>query len=73
MWVATSGLQVQDLRAKMIDGKMTMWQVYPPRDKWKAEFNQLGSDQWERISYQQDAEGTWQPQFRLVPRRAPCG
>lgn len=73
MWVATSGLQVQDLRAKMIDDKMTMWQVYPPRDKWKAEFNQLASNQWERISYQQDAEGTWQPQFRLVARRAPCG
>jgi len=72
MWVATSSLQVQDLLAKMIDGKLTMWQVYPPRDGWKAEFNQLGNKRWERISYQQDADGAWQPQFRLVATREPC-
>ena len=72
MWIATTGLQVQDLRAEVRDGVLTMWQVYPERPGWKAEFEILGDDQWARVSYQQDEAGDWQPQFRLVATRQPC-
>ena len=36
MWVHSAGRQVQDLRAKVIDGKVTMWQVYPERPGFRA-------------------------------------
>jgi hypothetical protein len=72
MWVSTSGMQVQDLRAEIRDGVLTMWQVYPERPGWKAEFEVIDDDQWARVSYQQDETGAWQPQFRLVATRGPC-
>lgn len=72
MWVSTSGMQVQDLRAEIRDGVLTMWQVYPERPGWKAEFEVINDDQWARVSYQQDQTGAWQPQFRLVATRQPC-
>jgi hypothetical protein len=72
MWVSTTGMQVQDLRAEMRGGVLTMWQVYPERPGWKAEFEVLDDDRWARVSYQQDEAGAWQPQFRLVATRQPC-
>jgi hypothetical protein len=72
MWVSTSGRQVQELRAQMQGGELRMWQVYPERPGWKAVFEVLDEQRWARVSYQQDAQGTWQPQFRLEARRQPC-
>ena len=72
MWVSTNGLQVQDLRAQMIDDVLTMWQVYPQREGWKAEFTQLSEHSWQRIDYNKDANGIWQPGFKLVATRTAC-
>ena len=72
MWISTSGMQVQDLRAEIRDGVLTMWQVYPERPGWKAEFEVIGDDQWARVSYQQEEAGAWQPRFRLVATRLSC-
>ena len=72
MWISTSGKTVQDLRAQLRDGVLTMWQVHPPRPGWKAEFESISESSWARVGYQQDAAGEWQPQFRLVAIRKPC-
>jgi hypothetical protein len=73
MWIATPARQVQDLRAEMRDGVLTMWQVHPERPGWKAEFEVLDGERWARVSYtRQDATGDWVPQFRLVATRRPC-
>ena len=72
MWVSTSGRQVQDLRAQMQEGGLTMWQVYPERPGWKAVFEVLDEKRWARVSYQRNEQGTWQPQFRLEATRQPC-
>ncbi len=73
MWVSTAGHQVQDLRAQVKDGVLTMWQVYPERPGWKAEFEVLDDNRWARVSYQLNGDGQWQPQFRLVATRTACG
>ena len=72
MWVATWTLQVQDLRAALVDGVLTMWQVYPERPGWKAEFSVLDAHSWQRVDYNQDAQGVWQPGFKLVATRTGC-
>ena len=72
MWVHSTGKQVQDLRAKVIDGRLTMWQTYPDRPYFRAEFERLGPDSWHRIQYAPDEEGVWQPRFKLVATRIPC-
>ncbi|PQA86894.1 hypothetical protein [Hyphococcus luteus] len=72
MWVATSGRQVQDLRAKMIDGVLTMWQVYPERPDFKATFHIDDEDHWSRISYVKDDGGEWVKQYKLAATRIPC-
>ena len=72
MWVSTAGYQVQDLRAEVREGALTMWQAYPERPGWKAVFEQIDERRWARTSYQQDEAGTWQPQFRLEATRQPC-
>lgn len=72
MWVSTSGMQVQDLRAEMREGVLTMWQVYPERPGWKAEFEVINEREWARVSYQADEAGVWQPVFRLHATREPC-
>lgn len=72
MWIATSGLQVQDLRAEVRDGVLTMWQVYPPREGWKAEFEIIDTRRWARVSYLRGEDGAWQPQYRLVATRVEC-
>ena len=72
MWVSTSGLQVQDLRAQERDGVLTMWQIYPERKGWKAEFEILSDSTWQRIDYTQDDAGEWQPGFKLVAQRLAC-
>ncbi len=72
MWISSSGRQVQDLRAKLIQGKLTMWQVHPPREGWKAEFEVIDSGSWSRTSYLRNDNGVWQPQFKLVARRTLC-
>jgi hypothetical protein len=72
MWISTAGRQVQDLRAETIAGELTMWQVYPERPGWKAVFERIDADRWARVSYQQDEQGAWQPQFRLEATRQPC-
>ena len=73
MWVSRPGHTVQDLRAEMRDGVLTMWQLHPERPGWKAEFERIDADRWARVGYQQDEQsGEWQPQSRLVATRIPC-
>ncbi len=72
MWLSTPARQVQDLRAELRDGRLTMWQVHPPREGWKAEFEILDACRWARVSYLQDAEDEWTPQFRLEATRRNC-
>ena len=73
MWVATNGRQVQDLRAGMRDGALTMWQVYPERPDFKAVFEVTDQDHWARINFTRNDQGEWQQQFKLAATRIPCG
>lgn len=72
MWVNTTGRQVQDLRAKVIDGDLTMWQVYPERPGFLATFHVEDADHWHRVSYIKDQDGNWVEQFKLAATRLPC-
>jgi hypothetical protein len=72
MWIGTAGKTVQDLRAELRDGTLTMWQVHPDRPNFKAIFNVLDGDHWERISFTHDDEGNWVRQFRLAATRIDC-
>jgi hypothetical protein len=72
MWVATGAARVQDLRAKADGEKVTMWQVYPTQIDLVADFFVEDEDHWHRISYVQDDEGEWQPQFKLRATRLSC-
>ncbi len=72
MWISSSGRQVQDLRATFMEDKLTMWQVYPPREGWKAEFEIIDLGRWSRTSYLRNDAGLWQPQFKLVATRTLC-
>ena len=72
MWVATGGHQVQDLRAKVKDGELWMWQVYPERPNFKAKFEISDADSWARISYTKNDDGVWVEQFKLAATRIPC-
>ncbi len=72
MWISTVNHTVQDLRAKVIDGKLTMWQVYPERPTFKAEFEVLSDSQWQRTEYIKDENGNWNQRFKLVATRIPC-
>ncbi|WP_209348813.1 hypothetical protein [Pontixanthobacter sp. CEM42] len=72
MWVHTATNQVQDLRAKMIDGKLTMWQEYPQRPNFRAYFERLGPDSWHRVTLAKDENGEWVKQIRLLATRIPC-
>ena len=74
MWISLPERQVQDLRAEVQDGTLTMWQVYPERPGWRAEFEVAGDGHWARISYVRDgADGEWTPQYRLAATPVPCG
>jgi len=46
MWIATSGKQVQDLRAIVEDDKLIMWPVYPECENFKAVFETTDADHW---------------------------
>lgn len=72
MWVSTSSYQVQDLRAEMRDGVLTMWQVYPVREGWHAQFKLLGRCKWAREDFQVSEDGETVPQFRLAATRRGC-
>lgn len=72
MWIATATKVVQDLRAQMQDGVLTMWQVHPDRPDFKAIFNVADADHWERISFTHDDKGHWLKQYRLAATRIPC-
>ena len=72
MWVATGGAQVQDLRAGIRDGKLTMWRVYPTEVELVADFTVEDEDHWYRVSYVQNDEGEWTPQFKLRASRIAC-
>lgn len=72
MWIATSTKVVQDLRAEIRDGVLTMWQVYPDRPHFKAIFNVHDADHWERISFTHDDDGNWVKQYKLAASRLPC-
>ena len=73
MWISTAGKQVQDLRAAVQDGLLTMWQVYPERPGWKAVFVVEDADRWHRISYNETAPGVWVEEFKLAATRVLCG
>ncbi|MEM7365686.1 MAG: hypothetical protein AAF525_16835 [Pseudomonadota bacterium] len=72
MWVATGAFTVQDLRAEVRDGVLTMWQVYPDRANFKATFHVDDADNWHRVSYTQDKDGEWVEQFMLKATRISC-
>lgn len=72
MWVATANKQVQDMRAEVRDGVLTMWQVYPDRPHFKAIFNVHDADHWERVSFTHDEAGEWVRQYKLAATRIPC-
>lgn len=72
MWIHTQGAQVQDLRAEMRDGTLTMWQVYPERPNFLATFETVDDNNWHRISYIPDEAGEWVPQFKIAATRVPC-
>jgi len=72
MWIATSAHQVQDLRAKVIDGVLTMWQVYPERPTFKATFNVDDADHWQRTAWAKNDAGEWEKTFLLSATRLPC-
>lgn len=72
MWVSSYDNKVQDLRAAMKDGVLTMWQVYPERPDFRAYFERLGPDSWHRISLVPDGEGGWKKQYRILATRIPC-
>ncbi|MEM8635167.1 MAG: hypothetical protein AAGF33_09350 [Pseudomonadota bacterium] len=73
MWLDTGGKQVADLRAKMIDGVLTMWQITPERPGFRAEFYVEDEDNWSRITYSRNEEDAdWQPTFKLNATRIGC-
>lgn len=72
MWIAMPARQVQDLRAEVRDGRLTMWQVHPERPGWKAEFEIVDADHWARVSYTAAPDGGWVPEYRLEATRRPC-
>ena len=72
MWISDFNHVVQELRAKVIDGKLTMWQVHPERPDFRAEFEVIDQDTWQRIEYQKDGDGIWQKRFVLKATRIPC-
>ena len=72
MWLATRTHQVQDLRARMEDGRLVMWQVYPERPDFRAEFEISDPDHWARISYAKNGDGNWVKQYKLAATRIPC-
>ncbi len=71
MWISTADHEVKELRAQMRDEVLTMWQVHPPREGWKAEFKQLDEARWAREDFSLSA-GLWRPGFRLVATRIDC-
>lgn len=71
MWISTANHQVQELRAEMREGVLTMWQIHPPRQGWKAEFKQLDHKRWAREDFNL-RDGVWHPGFRLVATRLDC-
>jgi hypothetical protein len=74
MWISTSNKQVTDLRAQMVDGVLTMWQVSPAGAKTKSVFEVLDEDHWTRTAYvPTEKEDEWLPQFKLTASRIPCG
>ncbi len=73
MWISLPERQVQDLRAEVQGGTLTLWQVYPERPGWKAEFEIVDADHWARVSYVTDRDSDqWTPQYRLAATRVPC-
>lgn len=72
MWIATSGRQVQDLRAKVIDGVLTMWQEYPDRPNFRATFHIEDDDHWSRVTLAKDEDGEWVKTFKLAATRISC-
>lgn len=72
MWISTEQKVVQDLRAKMIDGKLTMWQVHPARPNFKAIFEVVDEDHWHRIHYEKNSDDNWVTKYRLNASRIPC-
>lgn len=73
MWMHTTNKSTQDLRAKMIDGVLTMWQVHPERPNFRAEFEVIDENRWARVSFVPgEKEDEWLPQFRLEATRIAC-
>ncbi|MEQ9316033.1 MAG: hypothetical protein RLN72_09275 [Henriciella sp.] len=72
MWIDTTSRQVQDLRARVEDGELWMWQVTPERPNFRAKFVIEDEDHWARITYGRDEDGNWVEQFKLAASRLPC-
>ena len=72
MWISTGAHQVQDLRAKLEDGELWMWQVSPERPDFRAKFVVEDDNHWARIEYKRDADGNLVEQFKLAATRISC-
>lgn len=72
MWIETSTHQVQDLRAKIENESLVMWQVYPENPDFRAEFKIEDPDHWARITYKNDGNGKWEKQYLLKATRIAC-
>lgn len=72
IWVYSGNYQATDLRAKMEEGRLTMWQVYPERPNFRAYFERYSPDNWARITLAPDADGGWQKTVKLSATRIPC-
>ncbi|WP_262694661.1 hypothetical protein [Kordiimonas aquimaris] len=72
MWTASGTLQPQDLRAEIRDGVLTMWQVYPDRPDFYAEFFSVDEDHWHRIAYGKDDNDEWVKTYKLAATRIAC-
>lgn len=72
MWVYTGNHAVTDLRAKLINDRLEMWQVTPYRPNFRAYFERVDADRWNRVTLAPDAEGNWSRTIRLEATRIPC-
>lgn len=71
-WLYTGNHQGTDLRARIEDGRLTMWQVYPERPDFRAYFERYSPDSWARIALAPDAEGNWHKTIKLQATRIAC-
>ena len=72
-WISTGDHRVLDLSARMEDGVLTMTQDYPAeQNPQKSEFNIVSDDEWERVTYGLQPDGSWGKLFKIRAVRIGC-